>query len=109
MKKNNTVTVKLAKVNGKVEEKPVRRVLSSTIPPEVKGALNRARAQSLEGILSEEFVKFLQDRVTKGKKDSEKPLPIDFKELSKYANPAIDTVSKDIGVYNPDTIDVNVY
>ena len=97
------------KKNGNGQKKSYR-VYPAVISREIKAALNEIRGKDRLRITEELFTtmaKIFADKKMGTKED--KPQPFDFKTLSKYANPAIDTVTKDLGQYNPDTIDVTVY
>jgi len=79
---------------------------SAVVSKEVKNALNTARQTALKNTVVNEIGKYLQEQ-SKAKPD--KVRKIDFRALTKYANPAIDTVTADIGQFNPDIIDVTTY
>lgn len=104
--------VKLVVKNGKKksaanEERKTHRQ-AAVIRREVKDFLNDFRTKVSEERRNEllgNLLKVLQDESIAEKK----PQPIDFKKLAYYANPAVDTVTQDIGVYNPDTIDASTY
>lgn len=99
-KKNNNKAMKVPKV--------VVKKYSPVISQSIKNILDEQRTKKLHENVIGEIAKYFQESKAKSDKP-DKPRKIDFKSLAKFANPAMDTVSKDIGLYNPDTIDVTVY
>lgn len=111
LKLQSKTKIRVEASNGQLQNKVIR--VPAAIKRNVREAIDRAekirRIQSDERLVNDVIV-YLQDRVAKKKGDEEVTRQkIDFKAMSRYANPALDTVQKNLGQYNPDTIDVTVY
>lgn len=92
----------------KKELKSTKRTFPAVIDERIKKILDKQHQRSSVDNMKE-MLNNLSIALQDADSLKEKPKPFDFKALTKYANPALDTVQANIGVYNPDTIDATIY